>query len=317
MKTDSREWTASLRTMGAALMIALSMLLMGPAVSTQAAMADITAEDQAAIAAASAAQTTGIVTIGGNIYCFEGGALVTSSWRDSGGARYYFTADGRAAVGSCKVDGTFYIFKANGTLATGSKKHTEKVDGETYVASKGGKAVKGKVTVKKNGKSKTYTTNKKGKVKKSSSGYSSALKKVMESTVNRITKSGMSKSAKLRACWNYIVGGSFHYASKYPNTGSGGWQRGCALNMLRSHSGNCYGFACAFAALATQCGYKAYVVCGRVPGTRDGAADGYTRHCWVKINGAHYDPEGQYAGWGRGIYGAGGGAGYITSTVAF
>jgi hypothetical protein len=45
------------------------------------------------------------------------------------------------------------------------------------------------------------------------------------------------------------------------------------------------------------------MICGRVPGSRDGAADGFTRHCWVKINGLYYDPEAQYAGWMKGVYG--------------
>ena len=44
------------------------------------------------------------------------------------------------------------------------------------------------------------------------------------------------------------------------------------------------------------------MICGRVPGSRDGAADGFTRHCWVKINGLYYDPEAQYAGWMKGVY---------------
>lgn len=40
------------------------------------------------------------------------------------------------------------------------------------------------------------------------------------------------------------------------------------------------------------------MICGRVPGSRDHAADGYTRHGWVMINGKHYDAEGAFAGWG-------------------
>ena len=46
-------------------------------------------------------------------------------------------------------------------------------------------------------------------------------------------------------------------------------------------------------------------VLGRVSGTRDGAADGLTRHGWVMIDGAYYDPEAQFAGWYRGVYGNG------------
>ena len=56
--------------------------------------------------------------------------------------------------------------------------------------------------------------------------------------------------------------------------------------------------------LAREIGYDPYVVCGRVPGTRDGAGDGFTRHSWVIINGLHYDPEGQAKGWHTGVYGS-------------
>lgn len=52
-------------------------------------------------------------------------------------------------------------------------------------------------------------------------------------------------------------------------------------------------------------GYEPVVVCGKVPGGRDGSPDGYTRHCWAMINGRHYHSEAQYAGWGKGIYGYG------------
>ncbi len=52
-------------------------------------------------------------------------------------------------------------------------------------------------------------------------------------------------------------------------------------------------------------GYNPYVVLGRVSGTRDGAADGLTSHGWVIIDGCYYDPEAQFAGWYKGVYGSG------------
>ena len=61
--------------------------------------------------------------------------------------------------------------------------------------------------------------------------------------------------------------------------------------MLVSGGGDCYGFACTFAAMAREIGYNPYVVLGRVSGTRDGAADGLTSHGWVIIDGCYYDPE--------------------------
>ena len=121
-----------------------------------------------------------------------------------------------------------------------------------------------------------------------------------------ITNPGMTKSQKLYACWRYVVGGHIGYWSVYPNLGQAGWQRSLALNTLVNGGGNCYGFACAFAALAQEVGYKPYMVYGYVPGSRDGRADGMTRHCWVQINGLSYDPEGTYAGWAPGIYGTAG-----------
>lgn len=70
------------------------------------------------------------------------------------------------------------------------------------------------------------------------------------------------------------------------------------------HNGSCcFRYAGIFAALAREIGYTPYMICGRVPGSRDGAADGFTRHCWVEINGLYYDPEAQYAGWMTGVYG--------------
>ena len=75
--------------------------------------------------------------------------------------------------------------------------------------------------------------------------------------------------------------------------------------MLVSGGGDCYGFACTFAAMAREIGYNPYVVLGRVSGTRDGAADGLTSHGWVIIDGCYYDPEAQFDGWARGVYGLG------------
>ncbi len=132
-----------------------------------------------------------------------------------------------------------------------------------------------------------------------------SLKKLTLQIVNSITDDTMTQREKLSACWSYVTRGHISYAGKYPDLNAEGWQRAMALNVLSSGSGNCYGFACAFAALAEEIGYDPEVVCGRVSGSRDGAADGMTRHSWVMINGYHYDPEAQWAGWCAGIYGYG------------
>lgn len=132
------------------------------------------------------------------------------------------------------------------------------------------------------------------------------LSKKTQSILSAITTANMTNSQKLYAAWKYVTSSSnFKYWPKYPDLNKTGWQKECALDMLTTGRGNCYSFACAFAALASEIGYSPSVVCGRVSGNRDGASDGLTRHCWVRINGAYYDPEAQYAGWYSGVYGSG------------
>lgn len=113
-----------------------------------------------------------------------------------------------------------------------------------------------------------------------------------------------SRSRKLRVLWNYLTSRAhFGYYSRYPNLRSSSWAKDYALWMLNNHHGNCYGFACTFAAMAYVVGYSPVIVTGRVHGHRDHARDGYTRHACVRINKRWYDPEGQCAGWLRGVYG--------------
>ncbi len=175
--------------------------------------------------------------------------------------------------------------------------HIEDREGTIYIVSKKGKGARGWVLVgknvyyaKKGGKAMVnrkfsgITFDETGKAKNSTS--TKLMKKCLKILKN---KNGASMSAKLRYAWSYMA--RFHYSSYYPNRGVSGWQRSTALRSLNSNSGNCYGYACSFAALAWAAGYKPYVVAGRVPGSRDGASDGYTRHCWVRINGGYYDPE--------------------------
>lgn len=132
------------------------------------------------------------------------------------------------------------------------------------------------------------------------------LREKTRSILAGITTKNMTNSQKLYACWRYVTSKSnFKYWPKYPDLDKTGWQKECALDMLATGRGNCYSFACAFAALASEVGYTPSVVCGRVSGSRDGASDGLTRHCWVRIGGGYYDPEAQYAGWYSGVYGNG------------
>lgn len=258
-------------------------------------------------------QTSGLVKdYDVTYYCNAKGVLI-SGWKKIKGYKYYFSKDNNEMfTGLHKIKNDYYIFDKHGHLAQSDGISIVKVAGNIYCAGEDGKAVSGWQIKGK----KLYYATKKGKVKRNTKyqgivltetgaakdNTNSKLKIQVIKVINSITNENMSKSSKLSACWSYIVRGGFHYASKYPNLNSSGWPRSTAYNMLSTHSGNCYSYACAFAALASEIGYKPYIVCGRVHGSRDRAADGYTRHAWVRINGLNYDPEAQYAGWMRGIY---------------
>jgi transglutaminase-like putative cysteine protease len=125
-----------------------------------------------------------------------------------------------------------------------------------------------------------------------------------EEILATITNDSMTDSQKLRAAYDYMCSRSrFSYVTWRAFQVYDGWEYDYAYEIYTKHGGNCYNFACGFAMMAKVIGYDAYVVRGRVPGSRDGAGDGLTRHACVKINGLYYDPEAQFAGWATGIYG--------------
>lgn len=267
-----------------------------------------------------AAQTTkkvGLVKVGSK-YCYfdKKGNKRKNCWKSVNGSKYYFNANGYAATGGTKIGNYVYVFRPDGSLVRPSKKSLQNVGKYTYYVDKKGRATIGWFTIG----SKLYRADAKGRLTKSKTiegivltkkGYAktntaSRLKKVTMSIVSQITRPTMSKSEKLRACWNYVTNrGRFRYVTINPNFNKKGWQRELAYTLLNSGIGDCYGFACGFAALAREVGYNPVVVLGRVSGTRDGAADGLTRHGWVEINGLTYDPEAQWMGWFPGVYGSG------------
>lgn len=260
------------------------------------------------------AMQTGWQKIDGKKYYAGSDGRLVSGWKKIGGWKYYFLPkNNRMVTGTYKIGKVYYIFDSQGRLSKADGVHVVKVGKNRYLAGAGGKAASGWQMVdnkfyyaSKTGKAKRNTTYK-GVIftdtgaAKNSTDVQAAI--TARQVLNSITNSGMTKEQKLNACWTYVTSRNFRYAPKYPNLNAGGWQRQTAFDMLTTKTGNCYSFACAFAALASEIGYQPYVVCGKVRGSRDRSSDGYTRHAWVRINGLNYDPEGQYAGWMRGIYG--------------
>lgn len=252
---------------------------------------------------------------------YKKGKKVKGTWKTVNGKKYYFRKNGYACIGPYKVGSNLYLFKATGALYKTKKAGFVSVFGSTYYVNKDGKQKTGWFKVGKY----MYYADSKGRILKNRTyqgvklddkgrtKYSLALETKMKTQkiLNSITTSKMTKAQKLSVCYNYLArNGGFGYSTAYyPNLGSSKWYLTTANRMLTLKRGNCYGFACAFAAFAKEIGYTPYLMCGRVPGTRDGAGDGFTRHCWVMIDGRHYDPEGSYAGWG-GCFGA---AGFTTA----
>ena len=257
----------------------------------------------------------GLVKEDGYYRYYNKGKLLKNQWKDANGKRYYFKSNGNGATYSYKIKGQYYVFNERARLVRPVSNKIVPVGEKKYLADSKGRPKTGWNIV--NGK--LYYVSKTGECVKSKTidgivltkdcwardTTDAQLKMTCMKIVKELTTDQMTKSQKLSRCWSYITGGRFWYASKYPNLSSSGWQRSLGLNMLQSKCGNCYGFACGFAALAKEIGYEPVVVCAKVPGKRDGASDGYTRHCWIMIDGRHYDPEAQYAGWGKGIYGYG------------
>lgn len=261
---------------------------------------------------------TRLVKVGQKLYAYSSkGVMLKNKLKTIAGATYYFGPKGYALKGGVIVKNKgAYVFgdnfkkmnnKANKMVTVGTNSY--------YLISNTGKAATGYFLYKDN----LYFATAKGKIYKNryrenKKYYFTATGAAKKNTdvllkircmqiTSSIIKPNMTQSQKLRACWNYVVSGNIRYWPTYPNLGQKGWQRSLAWTTLNNRGGNCYGFACAFAALAKEVGYEPYVVYGYVPGSRDGRSDGMTRHCWVQIAGLTYDPEGQYAGWAQGIYG--------------
>lgn len=118
-----------------------------------------------------------------------------------------------------------------------------------------------------------------------------------EDILGQITSDSMNRTQKIQACWNYVVNGGFGYMIWRNYGWYSDWYVDYAYELMIRRRGNCYDFAAGFAYLCKAAGCNVTIVRGRVPGSRDGAADGYTRHCWVIVDGAYYDPEAAFAGW--------------------
>ena len=239
------------------------------------------------------------------IYFYRNGSAVKNCWLNYKGSRYYFGTDGYAYTASHKIGKKVYVFDEQGKLLKNRKNKLVTVYGKKYyMATKAGNPTTGYFVYRNHlyyadSKGRCYQkrSREKGKYYFTEKGYAkknvdTSLKIQALKTISRVTTSKMSKSQKLKACWDYLVDRkSFQYAGSDPDRKKKGWYKETALRMLETRRGNCYSFACAFAALAKELGYKNIKL-----------LIGYD-HCWVTINGKHYDPQAHFTIWITGIYG--------------
>ena len=217
----------------------------------------------------------------------------------------YRYKNGTYPVGIKKIGKTRYYFSSDkGKLVRGKKARIYTVNGSKYYVKKNGTVFSGWVAYKK--KKLYYFSKKTGKMVKNKTvdkiiltndgsavwNLNASVRYKSVKLLDKITDRTASKSKQLKDAFYYIGNRRhFSYATIYPNLSDKSWAKKYANQMLSTRCGNCYGFACTFAAVAHAIGYKPYMVTMRIHGPRDHAADGYTRHCQVRINGYYYDPE--------------------------
>ena len=206
---------------------------------------------------------------------------------------YYY--NGKLADGNINVNGTSFYFD-KGYLRAGF----QKINGKTYYYSKNGVLMKdgivgsdadGYAYADKNGVVDfnyrgAVTTNgvdwivEDGKAYKVADDDDRMLFRAMK-LVAKVTNSSMSKSEKLRACFDYLQNNDDYTEMnpRIPDYTGMDWMIVYANDIFVDDRGNCLSYAAAFAYMAKAIGYK------NVYGCNSGG------HGWAEIEGLIYDPE--------------------------
>ena len=97
--------------------------------------------------------------------------------------------------------------------------------------------------------------------------------------MTKVTKTTMSKSEKLRACWNHLTSAYGENNPRIPDYYGEGWVEMYANDIFEGGTGNCFSYGAAFAYLAKACGYSRCYACNS------------GGHGWAEVEGLVYDPE--------------------------
>ncbi len=245
--------------------VVLAVLILALSMSSAAAVSGSPIRVQAA---AASKQKNGWVKKSGKTYYYKNGKKVTG-WQTIKKKQYYFTPSG----------------KKKGQMVTGLQKIGKKKYYFTTSGKKKGQMITGWKIVKKNyyyfNEDGSLNTKKSVNSSRKSDKTGSESKKTLrraQAIVEMITTPEMSKSQKLRKCFDYVM----KYKGRRPRTPHSrakNWPVLYANDMFLEGSGNCFSYAAAFGYLAKACGYKNVYCCND------------TGHGWTEINGRIYDPE--------------------------
>ena len=150
--------------------------------------------------------------------------------------------------GGCKINGKVYVFDEQGHILKNKKNKMVTVLGDKYyITNKKGNPATGYFVYRNNlyyadktGRCVTDRTREKGKYYFTASGSAKKntyvlLKIQAMQTLSKITNSKMTRSQKLKACWNYTTDREImRYGGTDPNLKKKGWYNETALKMLKS-----------------------------------------------------------------------------------
>ena len=159
---------------------------------------------------------------------------------------------GSIVLGGWKtVNGKSYYYKSDGTMA---KREVLTIGGKQYAFNDEGVWIGEK-----------------------SAAYLTVYKKAIK-VVNEVTTGSMTKTQKLRACFDVFR--KFTEKNPWiPHDRSSGWELRYAGNCFDTRSGNCMSYGAAFAFMAKVLGYENVYCCNS------------TGHGWAEVEGLVYDPE--------------------------
>ena len=205
-------------------------------------------------------------------YFFTAGHYAAvSCWKTVGSAKYYFGSNGKAVTGLKKIGTTWYYFKASGVMATGDVT----VNNVTYYLNK-----KDQVEAYKKGS--TYYKPSGTKMTSMERDDYVTLRRA-RAVVRKITTSSMTKSQKLKKCFDWVMAFPYKRHRYFPTTNLA-WASLYANDHFVRKSGDCHADAAALAYLARALGYTDVYVC------LDAKLSNPGHHAWTKINGLNYDP---------------------------